>query len=60
MAKDRVERDEEERSACIWTDSGQNVAEKDDEVRLAKQIEEGKAERRARKDRQGLTAAKNA
>ena len=44
MAKDRVERDEEDLVRLYLTDIGQyTLLTKDDEVRLAKQIEAGKA-----------------
>ena len=44
MAKDRVERDEEDLVRLYLTDIGQYMLlTKDDEVRLAKQIEAGKA-----------------
>ncbi len=44
MAKDRVERDEEDLVRLYLTDIGQYMLlTKDDEVRLAKQIEGGKA-----------------
>ena len=44
MAKDRVERDEEDLVRLYLTDIGQYMLRtKDDEVRLAKQIEAGKA-----------------
>ncbi|HEY0518234.1 MAG TPA: sigma-70 family RNA polymerase sigma factor, partial [Ilumatobacteraceae bacterium] len=44
MAKDRVERDEEDLVRLYLTDIGQYMLlTKDDEVRLAKQIESGKA-----------------
>ena len=44
MAKDRVERDEEDLVRLYLTDIGQySLLTKDDEVRLAKQIESGKA-----------------
>ena len=43
MAKDRVERDEEDLVRLYLTDIGQYMLlTKDDEVRLAKQIEAGK------------------
>ena len=43
MAKDRVERDEEDLVRLYLTDIGQySLLTKDDEVRLAKQIEAGK------------------
>ena len=43
MAKDRVERDEEDLVRLYLTDIGQyTLLTKDDEVRLAKQIEAGK------------------
>jgi len=44
MAKDRIDRDEEDLVRLYLTDIGQYVLlTKDDEVRLAKEIEEGKA-----------------
>ncbi|HQV58498.1 MAG TPA: sigma-70 factor domain-containing protein, partial [Ilumatobacteraceae bacterium] len=44
VAKDRVERDEEDLVRLYLTDIGQYMLlTKDDEVRLAKQIESGKA-----------------
>jgi DNA-directed RNA polymerase sigma subunit (sigma70/sigma32) len=44
VAKDRVERDEEDLVRLYLTDIGQyTLLTKDDEVRLAKQIEAGKA-----------------
>ena len=44
MAKDRVERDEEDLVRLYLSDIGQyTLLTKDDEVRLAKQIEAGKA-----------------
>mgnify|MGYP006146711455 CR=1 FL=1 len=44
MAKDRVDRDEEDLVRLYLTDIGQYaLLTKDDEVRLAKQIEAGKA-----------------
>ena len=44
MAKDRVERDEEDLVRLYLTDIGQyTLLTKDDEVRLAKAIEAGKA-----------------
>ncbi|MFZ9397194.1 MAG: sigma-70 factor domain-containing protein, partial [Ilumatobacteraceae bacterium] len=43
MAKDRVERDEEDLVRLYLSDIGQyTLLTKDDEVRLAKQIEAGK------------------
>ena len=59
MAKDRVERDEEDLVRLYLTDIGQySLLTKDDEVRLAKQIESGKAAT-AELDTAGeLTAAK--
>ena len=43
MAKDRVERDEEDLVRLYLSDIGQySLLTKDDEVRLAKQIEAGK------------------
>ena len=55
LAKDRVERDEEDLVRLYLTDIGQyTLLTKDDEVRLAKQIEAGKAAiERARRRRQG-------
>lgn len=44
MAKDRVDRDEEDLVRLYLSDIGQyTLLTKDDEVRLAKQIEDGKA-----------------
>ena len=55
MAKERVERDEEDLVRLYLTDIGQYpLLTKDDEVRLAQQIEAGNAAReRARRRRQG-------
>ena len=59
MAKDRVERDEEDLVRLYLTDIGQyTLLTKDDEVRLAKAIEAGKAASAALDEATDLTAAK--
>ena len=59
MAKDRVERDEEDLVRLYLTDIGQySLLTKDDEVRLAKQIESGKAAIAELDSGADLTAAK--
>ena len=59
MAKDRVERDEEDLVRLYLTDIGQySLLTKDDEVRLAKQIESGKAAIAELDGAGDLTAAK--
>ena len=59
MAKDRVERDEEDLVRLYLTDIGQYpLLTKDDEVRLAKQIESGKAAIAELDTATDLTAAK--
>ena len=59
MAKDRVERDEEDLVRLYLTDIGQySLLTKDDEVRLAKQIESGKAAIAELDTAGDLTAAK--
>ena len=59
MAKDRVERDEEDLVRLYLTDIGQyTLLTKDDEVRLAKQIESGKAATAELDSATELTAAK--
>ena len=59
MAKDRVERDEEDLVRLYLTDIGQySLLTKDDEVRLAKQIENGKAAIAELDTATELTAAK--
>ena len=60
MAKDRVDRDEEDLVRLYLSDIGQyTLLTKDDEVRLAKQIEAGKTAREEfGTDGKGLTPAK--
>ena len=60
MAKDRVDRDEEDLVRLYLSDIGQyTLLTKDDEVRLAKQIEAGKTAREEfGADGKGLTPAK--
>ena len=59
MAKDRVERDEEDLVRLYLTDIGQyTLLTKDDEVRLAKQIEAGKAAATELENSKELTAAR--
>ena len=59
MAKDRVERDEEDLVRLYLTDIGQyTLLTKDDEVRLAKQIEAGKAAIADLDNAKELTAAR--
>ena len=59
MAKERVERDEEDLVRLYLTDIGQYpLLTKDDEVRLAQQIENGNAAREQLATAKGLTAAK--
>ena len=61
MAKDRVDRDEEDLVRLYLSDIGQyTLLTKDDEVRLAKQIEAGKTAQTemAANDGKGLTPAK--
>ncbi len=54
MAKERVERDEEDLVRLYLTDIGQYpLLTKDDEVRLAQQIEKGNAAREQLYGRQG-------
>ena len=60
MAKDRVDRDEEDLVRLYLTDIGQyNLLTKDDEVRLAQQIERGnEAREELAAGGKGLTPAK--
>ena len=59
MAKERIERDEEDLVRLYLTDIGQYpLLTKDDEVRLAQQIEKGNAAREQLNSGKGLTPAK--
>ena len=60
MAKERIERDDEDLVRLYLTDIGQYpLLTKDDEVRLAQAIEAGReAEEETKKAPKGLTAAK--
>ncbi|MGA0862550.1 MAG: sigma-70 factor domain-containing protein, partial [Ilumatobacteraceae bacterium] len=59
MAKDRIDRDEEDLVRLYLTDIGQyTLLTKDDEVRLAKAIEAGKAATEELADAKNLTPAK--
>ena len=59
MAKERIERDEEDLVRLYLTDIGQYpLLTKDDEVRLAQQIEKGNAAREQLNTAKGLTPAK--
>ena len=59
MAKERIERDEEDLVRLYLTDIGQYpLLTKDDEVRLAQQIEKGNAAREQLNTGKGLTPAK--
>ena len=59
MAKERIERDEEDLVRLYLTDIGQYpLLTKDDEVRLAQQIEKGNAAREQLSSGKGLTPAK--
>ena len=59
MAKERVERDEEDLVRLYLTDIGQYpLLTKDDEVRLAQEIENGNAAREHLQSGKGLTPAK--
>ena len=59
MAKERIERDEEDLVRLYLTDIGQYpLLTKDDEVRLAQQIEKGNAAREQLNNAKGLTPAK--
>ena len=61
MAKERVERDEEDLVRLYLTDIGQYpLLTKDDEVRLAQQIEGGNEAREELDTAEKLTAAKQA
>ncbi len=59
MAKDRIDRDEEDLVRLYLTDIGQYVLlTKDDEVRLAKEIEEGKAAEKQLENSARMSATK--
>src|SRR5256884_9521520 len=59
VAKERIERDEEDLVRLYLTDIGQYpLLTKDDEVRLAQQIEKGNAAREQLSSGKGLTPAK--
>jgi RNA polymerase sigma factor (sigma-70 family) len=59
VPKERVERDEEDLVRLYLTDIGQySLLTKDDEVRLAQQIEDGKAAREELANTKGLSAAR--